>query len=141
MNFNCVTSHAPISVRYSARSRSTRGVSRSEAWSDFFQWQHQTLQLAANRRARDLRTFGFRNLIRKLLKRRVRLLGDSVPQCFRMVSKSAPLSSGVWLSGVTAGCLPLTPEFFNEGQADCKAICYIALRFFLRFERLNDLFT
>src|SRR5215475_5131345 len=30
------TSHVPISVRYSARSRSTRGVSRSEAWSDFF---------------------------------------------------------------------------------------------------------
>src|SRR5262245_22825087 len=58
-----------------------------------------------------------------------------------MVSKPALLSSGVRLSGTTAGCLPLTPEFFNEGQADCKAISYIVLRFFLCFERLNDLFT
>src|SRR5215510_13816501 len=58
-----------------------------------------------------------------------------------MVSKPARLPSGVRLSGITAGCLPLTPEFFNEGQANCKAVRYIALRLFLCFECLNDLFT
>jgi hypothetical protein len=75
------TSHALISVQYSARSRPTRGVSRSEAWNDFFQWQIKAPQLAADRRERDLRPFGLNNLIGKLLERRVRLLGDLTCNC------------------------------------------------------------
>jgi hypothetical protein len=65
--------------------------------------------------------FDLDNLIGKPFERRVRLIGDSAPQLFRMAPKSALFASGVRLSSAIASCLPPMPELLNEGQANCNA--------------------